>query len=156
MLIVVAPFLLFPLLWAVGQDEGSPLNALLVQDNRPYESVSQSARLFNPDNVETIRGTVVDIETVSLEHETPFLQAMVKIGETVIPVHLGPQWFMEEQIHRFELDKGREIEVKGSRNEVEGKPVFIAAEIKSQQQDERLRLRHADGTPVWSAGERKP
>jgi hypothetical protein len=124
------------------------------QDNRPYESVSHSNRLLDPERMETIRGTVTNVETVTLQHEAAFVQATVKTGEQTIPVHLGPQWYMEEQIHHFQLKKGQQVEVKGSRNEVEGKSLFIAAEIKTAELEERLRLRHPDGTPVWSGGER--
>jgi hypothetical protein len=61
---------------------------------------------------------------------------------------------MEEQSHRLNLQKGNEVEIKGSKNVVNGKELFIAAEIKQVRSDDRLRLRHKDGTPVWSGSER--
>jgi hypothetical protein len=50
--------------------------------------------------------------------------------------------------------KGRELEVIGSGNVVARTPVFVASEIRDDKRNEELRLRHRDGTPVWTGGER--
>jgi len=122
--------------------------------DKPYKSTTESPRLYHSDAAETLRGTVVSTETVTpAEGAAPFVQLNLKTGEEIVPVHLGPQWFMEEQSHRIDLDKGREVEIKGSKNIVDGRPAFIAAEIRDPKQDQRLRLRHEDGMPVRSASE---
>ena len=145
---------------------------VFAQDTTPYQSTTQSPKLYDPDASATLLGTIIGLETVKpAEESSPFLQVDVRIrqddgtgqvlsqlgwaGKKVVRVHLGPQWFMEEQVHRLELQKGSDVEVKGSKNVIDGKEVFIAAEIKQPQKEERLRLRHKDGTPVWSGGERK-
>jgi hypothetical protein len=126
----------------------------LVQDNKPYESVNESSKLYHDREAHTIRGVVEDIKTVKLENDEQFLQVNLKTPEEVVRVHLGPDWYMTEQIQNIEIIKGRELEVIGSSNVVAGIPVFVASEIRDDKRNERLRLRHRDGTPVWSGSER--
>jgi hypothetical protein len=128
--------------------------AWLVQDNKPYESVNQSTKLYEDREAHTIRGVVQDMKTVKLENEDQFMQMSLKTPEGVVHVHLGPDWYMTEQIQHLEITKGRELEVLGSGNVVAGTPVFIASEIHDDKRNERLRLRHRDGTPVWTGSER--
>ena len=126
----------------------------LVQDNKPYESVNKSSKLYQDREAHTIRGIVQDVKTVKLENDEQFLQVDLKTPEEVGNVHLGPDWYMTEQIQNIEIVKGRELEVVGSANIVAGAPVFVASEIRDDKRKERLRLRHRDGTPVWSGSER--
>jgi hypothetical protein len=126
----------------------------LVQDNKPYESVNESSKLYHDREAHTIRGVVEDIKTVKLENDEQFLQVNLKTPEEVVRVHLGPDWYMTEQSQNIEIIKGRELEVIGSSNVVAGIPVFVASEIRDDKRNERLRLRHRDGTPVWSGSER--
>ncbi|HET7058605.1 MAG TPA: hypothetical protein VFI05_07725 [Nitrospiraceae bacterium] len=126
----------------------------VAQESGAYESVTESERLFDPEAVQTVRGVVMNIEDVTMEH-VPFMQVTLKTNhDDTVSVHLAPQWFMREQIQRLELDIGREVEVRGSPQVVDGKPVLVAAEITNDRRDQRLRLRHQDGTPVWAGGER--
>jgi hypothetical protein len=126
----------------------------LVQDNRPYESVTESTRLFDPQNEQIIRGVITKVSAVPMEHDTPFTQLTLQTDEGSVQVHLGPRWFMQEQIHRLELDIGREVMARGNEEVIDGLPVVVAAEVTNERRGERLRLRHADGTPVWAGGER--
>jgi len=138
---------------------GGPLSsggerAVLVQDDKPYESVNESSKLYQDRRAQTIRGTVQDIKTVALENNDRFMQVRLKTHDQVVNVHLGPEWFMTEQINRIEIQKGHELEITGSGNVVAGTPVFVASEVRDEQRNERLRLRHPDGTPVWAGSER--
>jgi len=128
--------------------------SFLVQDNKPYESVTKSSKLYEDGQAHTIHGVVQDIKTVTLGNDDKFMELGLKTHDDVIKVHLGPEWFMTEQIHRIEIKKGQKLEVIGSGNVVAGTPVFVASEIRDEQQDGRLRLRHRDGTPVWAGSER--
>jgi hypothetical protein len=65
-------------------------------------------------------------------------------------VHLGPQWYLENQ--DVKIEPGDRVEITGSRVTVQGKPTIIAAEVRKG--DEVLQLRDAAGVPVW-AGWRK-
>jgi hypothetical protein len=133
--------------FAVAKD-GVTAGPLLVQDSTPYESTTESPRLYDSETADTVRGTIINFETVKpAEEASPFLQIEVKTGQGTIRVHLAPQWFMEEQGHRLDLQKGNEVEIKGSKNVVDGKEVFIAAEVKQMRSDDRLRLRQR-----WHAG----
>jgi hypothetical protein len=125
----------------------------MAQDSRPYESVTESERLFDPEAVQTVRGVVMNIEAVTMEPDALFMQLTLKANNDIVRVHLGPQWFMQEQIQRLELDVGREVEVSGSQQVIDGKPVLVASEITNDRLDQRLRLRHKDGTPVWAGSE---
>jgi hypothetical protein len=126
----------------------------LAQDNKPYESVNKSSKLYDDRESHTIRGVVQDIKTVKLENEDQFVQISLKTPDGAVNVHLGPDWYMTEQIQHIEIKKGRELEVLGSGNVVAGTPVFVASEIRDDKRNERLRLRHRDGTPVWTGSER--
>ena len=119
-----------------------------VQHSVPYESVTESERLYQEDRAETIRGVVESLDTVTMREGALFRQLRLKTGDDTLVVHLGPQWFMEQQVQRLQLDVGREVEVQGSRETVNGKPVVVAAEIRNDRRDKQLRLRHPSGVPV--------
>lgn len=128
--------------------------AFLMQDTQPYESVTESSKLYQEGEAHMIRGVVQDIKTVTLENDDKFMELRLNTHDEMVNVHLGPEWFMTEQINRIEIRKGQELEVIGSRNVVAGTPVFVASEIRDEQRNGRLRLRHRDGTPVWAGSER--
>lgn len=75
----------------------------------------------------------------------------MKTDKETIAVHLGPDWYIENQdVEITPMDK---IEVKGSRIAFEGKPAIIASEVKKG--DDILWLRDASGFPVWSGWRRR-
>lgn len=75
---------------ATGPSSQEPLR-VAAQDARPYESVTESKRLFDPEAVKTVRGVVMEIETVPMEHETPFMQLTLKADHDIVHVHVAPQ-----------------------------------------------------------------
>ncbi|OPY88790.1 MAG: hypothetical protein A4E72_01282 [Syntrophus sp. PtaU1.Bin208] len=109
------------------------------------------ARLYNPATVETIRGEVVGIYTITpvkgMHHG---VHMNVKMDKETISVHLGPGWFIENQDIR--INPKDTIEVKGSRVTYRGKPAIIAAEVKKGE--DVLKLRDDNGFPVWSGWRR--
>ena len=74
----------------------------------------------------------------------------LKSEKEIIPVHLGPSWYMEKQA--VTIAAGDKVEVTGSRIMYRGKPTIIAAEVKKG--DQVLKLRDASGVPAW-AGQRR-
>jgi hypothetical protein len=75
---------------------------------------------------------------------------VLKTGTGEVSVHLGPQWYLENQDVKIEpKDK---LEIKGSRVTMDGKPALIAAEIKKG--DGVLRLRDEAGVPMWAGWRR--
>lgn len=111
-----------------------------------------TGRIYNPDTVETLKGTVESIETLSSKGMGPGVHIGLKTDQGhIVPVHLGPKWFMDKQA--LQLKQGDSIEVTGSRVTISNMPAIIASEIK--RGDEVLKLRDANGYPYWSRRGRK-
>jgi hypothetical protein len=114
--------------------------------NSPYN------RLYDPKTVETREG-----EVTAIEYHTPRnasgrgVHLVLKTGEEAIPVHLGPEWFIENQ--DTQIEKGDQVKVTGSRVTYQDKPVIIAREV--EKGDEVLQLRDDDGFPRWAAWRRR-
>jgi len=117
-------------------------------------------RLFNPKTVETLHGNVVSVEQIHGQgcgqgrrgrgggygvHLT------LKTGHGQVPVHVGPNWFLEQQ--GLTIAQGDELEVTGSRVVFGGTSVIIAAQIKKDGR--AVRLREDSGVPVWGGPPRR-
>jgi hypothetical protein len=110
-------------------------------------------RMYDPAKVETIKGTVEAVETVApMKGMHRAVSLMVKTDKETMPVHLGPEWYIERLDTK--IQKGEVIEVRGSRISFNGKPIIIAAEIKKDKGEHIIVLRDDAGIPVW-AGWRK-
>jgi hypothetical protein len=111
----------------------------------PYNS------LYDPKTVQTISGEVVIVEKmVPTKGMSAGVHLVVKTSEDSISVHLGPEWFIDNQDIRI-VPKDK-ITVKGSRITYQGKPAIIAAVVTKG--NETLVLRDANGFPVWSGWRR--
>lgn len=109
-------------------------------------------RMFDPTTVETISGEVQKVEKIApMRKMGAGIHLLVKTPKETVPVHLGPEWFMERLDAKIE--RGDKVEVKGSRIKLEGKPAIIASEVK--RGDETLVLRDDSGVPVWSGWRRR-
>ena len=104
-------------------------------------------KMYNPKTVETITGEVVSVDNITpVKGMSQGKHIMLKTAKETISVHLGPDWYIENQdIKIMPRDK---VEVKGSRITFQGKPTIIAAEIKKG--NEVLKFRDEKGFPVWS------
>lgn len=108
-------------------------------------------RLYDPATVETVRGKVVEVQRMSpMKGMSAGLHLTLKTQAGPVSVYLGPAWYLERLDTRIE--KGDEIEVRGSRVTLQGKAGIIAAEVKKG--DEVLRLRDDSGIPAWSGWRR--
>ncbi|HOJ52224.1 MAG TPA: DNA-binding protein [Syntrophales bacterium] len=109
-------------------------------------------KLYNPQAVETISGEVVSVGKIAPMRGMQYgVYVVVKTEKETISVHLGPDWYIENQdVKIMPKDK---IAVKGSRITFEGKPAILAAEVKKGE--EVLILRDASGIPVWSGWRRR-
>jgi hypothetical protein len=104
-------------------------------------------RMYDPKTVETIRGEVVSVDTMTFGKGMSYgIHLMVKTDKETVSVHLGPGWYILNQDMKIE-PKDR-IEVKGSRITFEGKPAIIAAEVRKGE--DLMKLRDDNGFPVWS------
>lgn len=103
--------------------------------------------MYNPAKLETFSGKVIGIEkTVPMKRMNQGLALVVKTEKETVTVHLGPSWYMERLDTK--IVQGDQVEVKGVRATLDGKPVVIAAEVKKG--DNVLVLRDASGVPVWA------
>jgi hypothetical protein len=71
---------------------------------------------------------------------------VVKTDKGDVSVHLGPQWYLENQ--DVKIQPKDKVEVKGSRVTVQGQPAIIAAEV--EKGGETLVLRDEAGVPMWA------
>ena len=123
-------------------------------DETPYESVTESARLYNEEGAKRITGVIQDTRTVTLKDGVSFMQMDVKTEQGLVPVHLAPVWFMEDRSNLFDVNKGRSVTILGQDSDVQGQKVFVAAELTNEDQHQHLRLRHPSGIPAWVGSER--
>jgi hypothetical protein len=112
---------------------------------------SQYNRMYNPATVETISGTVEAVDKVTpMKGMNSGIHVMLKTDKETIAIHLGPEWYVERLDTKIE--KGDQIEVKGSRVTFAGKPAVIAAEVRKG--DSALVLRDNAGIPAWAGWRR--
>mgnify|MGYP001065413336 CR=1 FL=1 len=125
----------------------------IAQRGRGGWSRSPYGRIYNPATVETISGEVVSVDLFTLGIGLwTGVHLMVKTESETISVHLGPQWYIENQ--EIEFEPGDEIEVTGSRVVYAGGPAIIAAQV--MKGDWVLILRNDNGFPLWSGWRRVP
>lgn len=127
--------------------------ALPVADKIPYEPAEASAKLFSKDSIRVIKGTILNTTSVKLKDGVEFMQMEVETERGPVRVHLGPTWYMKEYHDRFDVNKGRLVTAVCSPARVDGKDVLVAAELTNGDGQQRMRLRHPDGTPAWVGGE---
>jgi hypothetical protein len=108
-------------------------------------------RLYDVKSVETVSGEVVKIDRITpMPGMSAGVHLVVKTDKGDVSVHLGPQWYLENQDVKIEpKDK---VEIKGSRVTIQGQPAVIAAEVKKG--DQILKLRDEAGMPMWAGWRR--
>lgn len=103
---------------------------------------------YNAGTVATMSGVVDDVAYVApaqQHHMGPGVHVMLQKDGEILPVHLGPYWYLSEQGKPFE--KGEAVTVVGSRVTMAGETVLIAQTIT--RGDSTLVLRDDQGMPVW-------
>jgi hypothetical protein len=111
----------------------------------------QRARMYNPANETTVKGTVEEVKTVTGRRGWSGTHLTLKTENKTLDVHLGPASFLKGK--GFSFAKGDEIEVTGATAEFGGSEALIAREVKKG--DKTLTLRDAQGIPKWSRGWRR-
>jgi hypothetical protein len=108
-------------------------------------------RMYDPKTVDTVTGEVIKVDRITpMRGMSGGVHLVLKTDKGDVSVHLGPQWYLENQ--DVKIEPKDTVEVTGSRVTVQGQPALIAAEVKKG--DQVLKLRDTAGTPVW-AGWRK-
>jgi hypothetical protein len=101
---------------------------------------------YNLSTVEDLKGEIMKIDTINSGGWSAGIHVILKSGKEMIPVHLGPGWYLSQQ--NFSLEINDQVEVKGSRVTYNNAPAIIAAELKKGNQT--LKLRNEKGFPLWS------
>jgi sporulation protein YlmC with PRC-barrel domain len=105
-------------------------------------------KIFDSKTIKTISGQVIKIDQVPESGYGVEMRLTVFIDkEEVLPVYLGPAFYIvgSEQEKRFKV--GDKVTVTGSRVTVHGESFMIATTLK--RGNEVLRLRDKDGIPEW-------
>lgn len=103
-------------------------------------------RFYNPETVVTISGEIHNVETRTFGPSGfGLLVLYLKTDKETVTVNVGPEEYVSSQKIKFE--KGDKIVVKGSKVEIRGEDVILAAEI--QKGDKVLKLRDENGMPLW-------
>lgn len=103
-------------------------------------------RPFDSKKVEKLEGKILEVDhTKEKNNEVRGTYLYLRSKDEVLPVHLGPAWYLDRQKRRFKA--GDKIQVKGSRVSVNGKEGIVAASVTKGS--EQLRLRDKTGTPFW-------
>ncbi len=105
-------------------------------------------RMYDPSTVVEVKGSVLRVDQAPSSNRGGFMgvHLLLQVESAKISVHLGPAWFLRQKGIRFQ--KGDRLEVRGSRVEMPGGPVIIAAVVKKGGQT--FRLRDDGGLPLWS------
>lgn len=135
-ILAIAGLAIAPTAWAQQRGGGRP-----------------SARTYNTNTVETVRGEVVSVEkTTPPQGRGSGVHFLLKMEKETVRVDLGPTSYVEKQTPRLEAKDS--VEVTGSRVTLDGKPAIIAAKVKKGA--EVLKLRDDTGRPLWAgAGGRR-
>ncbi|MDA8155100.1 MAG: hypothetical protein M0Z52_01395 [Actinomycetota bacterium] len=108
-------------------------------------------RMYNPQTIETVSGVVESVEKFKpMRGMYSGIHLMVKTEKGVVPVHLGPDWYIDRQDVKFK--KGDKVDVTGSKITFDGKPAIIAQQIKKD--GGTLVLRNSAGIPEWAGWRR--
>ena len=105
-------------------------------------------KIFDSKTIKTISGQVIKVDQVPEPGFGMEIRLTVFIdNKEVLPVYLGPAFFIvgSEQANHFKI--GDQVTVSGSQAARGGEPIMIAMTVK--RGNEVLRLRDKDGNPEW-------
>jgi hypothetical protein len=145
LIVVLTLTLVCPALAQMGPGEGGP----------PVMGRGMGPRLYNPQTVTTVTGTVEKLEDVPMGRGgmgMTFRGVILKTDKGNLTIHLGPSWYLDEQ--KFAVKTGDKLEATGSQVTLNNQPALIAREVKVDGQT--LKLRDEQGLPVWRGMGRRP
>jgi sporulation protein YlmC with PRC-barrel domain len=107
-----------------------------------------SKKIFDSKTIKTISGQVIKVDQVPEPGSGMEMRLTVFTDKKeVLPVYLGPAFYIvgSEEANHFKI--GDEVTVTGSQVKVHGELFMLATTVK--RGNEILRLRDKDGTPEW-------
>ncbi len=107
---------------------------------------------FDPAAVETVNGTIENIDKERLERGVGLTDTLVVL-EIATPmgkerIQVAPDNYLENQ--GVEFNEGDKVEITGSRVTRDGEKVLLASTVTLQKNGKEIALRQADGTPRWN------
>ena len=109
------------------------------------------SRIYDPKTETTIKGVIQEVREVPGPGQGMGTHLIVKTGQNTIEVHVGPSWYLREQ--KCEFKKDAEIEILGSKVNLQGTDVLVARQIKDGSNT--CTLRDPQGVPAWSGGKNR-
>lgn len=104
-------------------------------------------RKFDVKKMDVLTGKLAEVRfSGKKKSENRGVEFLIETEEKVIPVHLGPAWFVNKQSENFKM--GDVVTIKGSKMHANHEPVLIAQEVKKG--NDVLRLRDEYGYPYWT------
>ena len=116
-------------------------------------ALQRRAPNYDPSTETTLKGVVEKVEEVKPAERPGRLggtHLVVKSEGKSYEIHVGPSAFLQEKNWKFA--EGDQIEITGSKVNLNGEEVVLARTIKKD--DRTLTLRDEKGIPVWSRGNR--
>ena len=112
-----------------------------------WDRDSEYNSLYDSESIEVLKGTVSEVDRFEVKGEQNGICLSVEVNGEQTRVHLGPEWFLENQTLR--VDVGDRVAVRGSRVDYQGESVILAAAVV--RGDHMLLLRSPAGAPAWAA-----
>lgn len=106
--------------------------------------------LYDVKTETTVSGLVQEVREVAGPGRNTGVHIILKTDGGALEVHVGPGWYLRQQ--KYELTKGDQIEVTGSKVKLQDIDVLLAREIKKG--GNTWTLRDAQGIPLWSRAKR--
>jgi hypothetical protein len=100
---------------------------------------------YDVNSIDTIRGEVLKVMRVKYPDGDCYIVVLIRSDHGDVLINLGPVWYLDQ--NGIIVDEGDTLFVKGSKVRINGRYIFIAAELRSD--GEYLRLRDVQGNPVW-------
>ncbi|MBW4043685.1 hypothetical protein [Acidipila rosea] len=114
------------------------------------DTPTRRSLMYNTATETTVSGTIEAVNQVTGRRGWNGTHLQLKTAEGVMDVHVGPSWFLTQK--KFELAKGDQVEITGSKVKFNDADALIARTIKKGESE--LTLRNAQGIPAWSRGGR--
>ena len=112
------------------------------KDQDPYKNI------FDSKTIKTISGQVIKVDQVYQPGVGLEMRLTVFVdNKDVLPVYLGPAFYIVDYERGKEFKIGDKVTVTGSQVTVRGELFMLATTVK--RGNDALRLRDKDGTPQW-------
>jgi hypothetical protein len=119
---------------------------------RNHSAAITGSKDFNPSTVETLEGTVENVDKDMFESGVAVTDSLVVLDVQTSAgkerVRIAPDNYLKEQ--GIEIKEGDKVEVTGSRINRDGEDVVLASKVTLKRNGKVLAVRQDDGTPKWN------